>query len=505
MLLTVGIGLYATRLVFSTLTESDVGTLATLTAAVSFGLILFEGISAAAERTLAFEFGRGDPARTARAFSTLVAVFGVAALIVLIAVFALGRFIPDWCSVPAARYDAAVTSALLIGAMIATQVLSAPFRSMFIARQSMGVLTISDVVDSVGKLLAIIGVSHLPGDKLVNLCALSFAAQAASGAVTVIACNVLFPAGRFKPSLICKATLRELASFTSWSIVGNVSYRLRMAGPPLALSATSANPAYLIATTIASYQLSIAGALNRAVGPAIVAAWGRGDRARVLDLVCAFNRYATLIALFYIIPIALETPTLLAIWLKTGTIPAFAPEFVRLVMFQMGLSWIYMGYHHAAIAHGSIAKYMLIAVGMEVLTLALAWGTLLIPGVAPWSMSVTITAMTLLTITIYVRHISKLIDTPFSRWITGTWLPVLAVAIPSTGLAYLTRFVMPEGFLRLCLTTAVYMFSAALLAWLFAMTLAEKTLARSLLGGLARKLRLIPKRSAPPTEPTAQS
>ncbi|MGQ0628208.1 MAG: hypothetical protein ACT4PL_08950, partial [Phycisphaerales bacterium] len=394
----------------------------------------------------------------------------------------LASWVPGWYQIPADRAAVAEACVPYLAGMIAAQILSAPFRVMFTAHQTMGVLTIADLADSIGKLLAIVLAARYAGPDrgaLELLSMLTCLAQCVSSGIVVALCLALYPDGRPSPRRFSLAALRELTHFTTWSVVGNISYRLRMSGPPLLLArafttGSPVNTAYGLGVTVAGYQLNLSGAINRAAAPAVISAWGRGDKARVAELVQLVNKYSTLLALFYLVPLEIEMPTVLRLWLPPEKIPEFAVPFVRLVMIQMALSWLYMGYHHAISAHGRIARYMVIAVSMEVLSLIAAWGTLRLPGVPPWAMSITLSGMTLITCSIYVLHISRLLGLPFRDWITRTWLPVGCVLTVATGVAFIPSLVLPEGLVRVIVTTIAYAAAAFPCIWFVAMGREER-------------------------------
>jgi hypothetical protein len=84
MILTVGLGLLATRWAFQTLGPVEFGIFAALVNTVGVLLVISDGLSEAVERFLAFEIGRGDHARQREFFGTASAVMIAAAVLALV-------------------------------------------------------------------------------------------------------------------------------------------------------------------------------------------------------------------------------------------------------------------------------------------------------------------------------------------------------------------------------------------------------------------------------------
>ncbi len=480
MLATVGIGLYATRLAAHTLGPAEFGLWANLSAVAAILYVFSDGLSEAAVRFLAFELGKPDHGRLRAVFSTTAALFLAMALLAALVGLPLGlAAVAAIKDLPESRAHPAFIAWLGIMGAVAVSVAAMPFRALFTARQQIAVLTIADTLDSLLKLTAIIVAAALPADRfdrLLWLCALTLLGTLLTSA-SVVALSLRASSDARPRRAACSWPLvREIAAFSFWSIVGNLSYRVRLAGPPLILGAhfgPLVNAAYAYAAQIAGYQITVASAVSRATQPALVSATGAADRPRVLHLISLVNKYSVLIALFYLVPIVLETPTVLRLWLGPRADSA-DPLFVRLVMLSMGIPWVYMGYHLAVSATGKIARYMTIAVIGEAVALAASFVAVRFLAAPPWAVcAASATTVALFTL-IYVLHISRILGTPLSLWLRGTWLPVLAVALPAVACASAIHLTLPEGWVRLLGVATAYALAALPLIWFIAMAPDER-------------------------------
>lgn len=396
-------------------------------------------------------------------------------------------------------------------------VAAVPFRSLFVAHQSVAWLTIVDTVEAVLRLGAVAGaiaMARTGGDGLVWICGLTAVAQGGAALAAVLLCVWAFPESRAGVRGCSRAALRELAGFTGWSALGVVSYRLRMSGMPMLLMrgfGSGVMGPFGLAATLAGYQTNLSSAIGRAAQPAMARAAGGGagggspngdspprhrdteetrmqegdktgtDRERgvVVRLIPAVNRLATLAAAFCLVPLCLETVEVLRLWLGTGpdggpACGAETPMFVRLMLVLAALPWMYMGYHAAIMADGRIRGYMTSAVVFEVVGLMvsawLVWGM-----EAPaWSVPAVSVCTAMCAMTFWVWWIGRLLGLPMVAWWKGTWVPVVMVVGLGVGAALLPRLLMEEGLWRLVAVSASYCAVALPATWWIGMTAEER-------------------------------
>lgn len=511
MVVTVGLGILATRWALHTLGKVDFGIWAGLTATVGVLLVISDGVGEAVERFLAFEIGRGDPKRQREFFGTALTVMLIAGAVVLVLGLPLGQLVISTTlgsdeAIPATRLSGAggapvwwAFTTILAG--LCLQIVGTPFRSMFRAHQSMALLTVIDTLDSVLKLLAVVVAMRAPAgaDPLLYLCVAALAGQVATTLAVAALCLRTYPDSRAGVRHFSRPALHELGRFTGWSMLGTVSYRLRMSGTQMLLLTfgSAITGAYAIALQVAGYQLNISAALGKAVQPAIVQASGRGDLLAVRRLIPSLNKLATLLAMFYLVPLIIETEAVLNLWLNRPgreshePMEAETPTFVRLVLLIMGLPWLYSGYHAAMMADGRIKHYMISAVLMEAAGLGIAIAAVVWFGAPATAVPMVTLGTAIMAMCYWVIHISGVLKIPLAEWLTKTWLPVLLVGVPAVAAAMIPRMLMAESFVRVLAVTAVYGVSAVPLVWVFGLNGGERPHIERVLRAGAAKLGLV--------------
>jgi peptidoglycan biosynthesis protein MviN/MurJ (putative lipid II flippase) len=256
--------------------------------------------------------------------------------------------------------------------------------------------------------------------------------------------------------------------------------------------------AYAIASQVAGYQLNLSSAIGKAAQPAVTQATGRGDRDAVRRLIPSINKFAALLALFYLVPLIIETEAALNLWLSrrdAGAAP-FPPEtatFVRLTLLVMGLPWVYSGYHAAIFADGRIRGYMISAVVIEAIGMAGAVTAVFAFGAPAWAVPAFALGTAAFAMVFWVLHISRVLEIPRRDWLIHTWGPLLLAAAPAALVALGVSWILPAAtgpFFRLAGVTTGYAIVAIPFIWLVAVGPNEKPHLKRLIAAAGAKLRV---------------
>lgn len=479
MLVTVGIGLLGTRLLLGSLGKVDAGLFMGFVATAGMFFVLGDGLQAASDRALAYQIGKGDRRQLAVTFKTALVLFVVAAVGTLVlgagAAFVVVGQTND---LPPERAGAAVVAFVGAAATVALASMGSPFRSMLTAHQSIVTLTALDVLDAGLKFGAIALTFVLPTDRLATLALLTAGAQTATTGLAAAGCLRAYPEARPGGGGFSKGVSGELLRFAFWSIIGNLSPRLRSAGPSMLLlsfygAKDPVNAALGAANQVAAYQQNFASAIARASQAAVVTAEGRGDGSRVADLINLVNKYSMLLTMVYLVPIVIEAPALLRLWLGESA-PPFAVEFVRLGLLTAAVPWAYMGLHLAVLAKGRIGVYMLMAVAWDVVAVGVSWGLLKWSSAPPWGVSAVALSCVVVNVVCLVAYGSRLVGIGFFTWVTRTWWPLVLALVPGAAAAWGVHAALPEGVWRVLAVGVAYVGVSAPFTWFLSMARSER-------------------------------
>jgi len=459
MAVTVGMGLLATRLALQALGVTDFGAWGAVLAVVMFIGVIPDGLLQAADRYLGVAIGRGERGPLRALFSTMVAIFCVAAPIAVLVGLPLGRLaVGGIKDLDPARVSSIVLAFDLGLLMLGFSIAMTPFRAMFGAQQALLWPVITELIDGTLKLAAAAFCAQVAQEPIVGLAALTLAAQTTSTGIAVVMCLVIYPESRPKLGLAKRHLVRELTRFSVWSLVGNLSYRIQVGGPPLLISSAfgaAANAPFNAAAQLANYMLNVSNAVVRAVQPAMANAEGRQDRAAIAKLAISASKFCTLLPLTLLVPLVIEADVVTRVWLGSHSPPDVA-LFVRLVAVGFCIGCIYVGHHLAMMAHGSIGRYMTGALLFQAGGLCVSAGLVFLFHVPSWAVPAMSCLTTFCAVNWYVWHICKTVGLRYADWWSGVWYRVALVAVPA-GLAGLgARLLLPEGLGRAIAVGGVY-------------------------------------------------
>lgn len=370
------LALFTTRLVVQELGQVDYGLFSLVGVTVGFSAILSDGLQAAGQQHLAHELGSSGEATIARTYNTLWGIYtGVSLLFVLLG-FALALPLAHGLNVPEDRVTAVAWTVVLSGITLAFTTGRGPHLSLLAAYQQQYVIAIIESISSVVRLGAAIALSFLPGDKLINWGLLLLAAALLAYAMMVVSVRRI-PVARFNPRLFDRSRVKELTSFGVWSILGSMTWKLRlMVGQVILLQhfTPQTNGSLALSRQISTYQTTLAQPINKVFSPAITYHHG-GERAGMVQkLVSASMRYDILIAALVAIPLIVDPYPLFELWLGTETAAGF-PEITGLTRFlaiSVLVSVVGRSAYSTVAATGKIRNIVLMRVALSVATLIAA-------------------------------------------------------------------------------------------------------------------------------------
>lgn len=467
MVLTVGLGLVTTRIVYSQLGETDFGLQSVVGAGGSLLLIFSDALVGSAQRHLAFQLGRQDEDRLRVVFNSSLMVFGLTGLLMALVGLLGGPSLLRSLSIPADRmHPAAIALTLTVGVLALTCV-TTPFRAAFTAHQSIIVATVLDLLASLLFLGGALLLMLLPGDRLIVHSVLVSAATIFLMGVTVAACIRSYPVLWPSLSHASRAEAAQMIGFASWGFFGSACWRLFMQGATIALNVffgPVANAGYAVAMQVSGYQMSLAAPVPKATESAIVTLEAKHDRDAVRKLTLLCSKYQSLITLFFLVPFVFEAGPVLSLWLKTP--PHHAVELVRWVLLAGWATTLTTGHQQSTLAHGTgLAKYTLLLSVTNLVALGVAVAMFMTGRVGPAALPATTAILTVLTAPLRAWFAGTLIDLSLLSWAREVVLPNLVVGVAAAAIAAIPHYTMPPNLARIVVVTVAFAVPAAALIW----------------------------------------
>lgn len=466
MLVSVGLGLLATRYLFERLGESDFGVLAALGASTTLLTVLSSAIVTSSQRHFAVAIGRGDATALRSYFSNAVVGFAAVGAVLVLCGVCAAPWVVRIFTLPVERVTAAISalrwSMLLVGALVA----SAPFYSLMIAHQRIGALAAIDLMQAALRLAAAAAIGCVPGDRLVFAAAGITSASIIAAVVAIAFCG--FELGYFAPVLRC-VNLREmleLVRFAGWTSLSQITWAIQLQAAALAiamwhgprLASTNA-----IAQQIAAYLSSLAYSIAYVARPAITTSDAAGKSAESNDLMFVTTKATWFLSAAFAVPVVLESRQLLAMWI--GDIPPQCLLFVAFLLCGRTLYNATYNFDSGLIARGEIRAYMsaVAATYGAAIVVACCLFQLGAPAVA-LLIALTV-AGGLHTCLLQPMSLARRLGISWRTWCRKSLVPGMAVLVASLVAGGAVRLLVADGALRIALICCATWSSAATVMW----------------------------------------
>ena len=334
MFILIGVQLYTVPIVLSALGVEDYGIYSVVGGFVAMFTFINSSLVSGIQRFMAYAIGQNNQDELKEAFDTSIFIFVTLAL----ALFLLIEFCGIWflnnkMNIPQNKIiDANYVFQFSVLSLVVT-LLATPFNAAVIAHEKMSVFAYASILESVYKLLVAFVLTTLVSDKLIIYALLIFVSSLIFSTYYCLYCKRCFYEARNLKLHYNKKLLGSIGTYAGWNIIGASAIILRNHGLNVLLSMFF-NPLINAAHTIAS---NINGLFNQfvinvymATRPQMVKLYACGDAEGMWKLTFKSSKYAFFLMSIISVPIVIEMPLLLTVWLKE--VPEYTIIFSRLII-----------------------------------------------------------------------------------------------------------------------------------------------------------------------------
>jgi O-antigen/teichoic acid export membrane protein len=468
------VGFYTVRVVLNTLGVVDYGIYNVVAGVVTMFSFLSGSMASASQRYFSFEIGRGDFEQLKKTFAISLLIYGLIALAALVVLESAGLwFIHDKLVIPAGRFEAAqwVYQASVVSFLFT--ILITPYMSVIIAHEDMNLYAYVSIVDAVIKLLIVFILNFIAWDKLKLYGILMCAASVVTSAIYFTICSLKYRecVPRFYWN---RALFKEITSYTGWNLFGAsvgvfkvqiVNIALNQFFNPVVIAARG------IAASATSAANSFAQSFSTAMRPQIIKTYATGRKDEMLRIVFNGAKGTYFLMYFFTLPLLLETPILLDLWLKNP--PEHASLFTRLSLIDVLVESASYTIMAAAQATGRIKLYQSVVGGILLLNFPVSWIALSM-GAPAYSVMVVAIGMAVLASIARQWILKRLIDYSITRFFAKVVVPIAIVSLLSAIVPLLLKHVIGYGFPRLCAVAVASVISVGACVFSFGIDTSER-------------------------------
>ena len=328
------VSLYTSRIVLATLGAEDYGIYHVVGGVVVILSFLNNAMAGATQRFLNFEMGRGNDDGLKRVFSSALVIHAIVAVVILFLAETVGLwFLNTYMNIAPERMYAAQWVYQFSVAAFLVGVLSVPYNACIIAHEKMSAFAYISILEAILKLVVVYLIQVLLFDKLIMFAFLIFCIGVLLRVIYGLYCSHHFEECHFRRDKVDKTLARQLLSFSSWTVVGNLGFILHTQGIAICVNmffSAVVNAAQGISNTVNHAVSGFVSNFQTALNPQIVKSYAAGKIEEMHTLMFRGCRFSFYLISFFAIPLIIEAPAIIGFWLKD--VPEYTIIFVRLVL-----------------------------------------------------------------------------------------------------------------------------------------------------------------------------
>ncbi len=459
------IGLYTSRVILDKLGEVDFGIYNVVGGFVTMFSIISGAMTSATQRFLSFEIGKKDKGNVKGIFSTMVYIHIFLAFIVL----SLGETVGVWfinnkMNFPAERYTAANWVFQFSLFTFILNVVNVPYNGAIIAYEKMSAFAYFSIFDAIMKLLICYIIVMTAIDKLIMYALLMALIQVLVVVMYFVYCRKKFSQCKLEKSFN-RSYGKEVFSFVSWNLIGSVAMIAKEQGVNVVLNmffGPAVNAARGIAYNVLSKVNGFVTSFQTAMNPQIIKNYASGDREAMFKLVFRGAKLSYLLLLILSLPVIIEAPLILNVWLKA--VPDYTVIFLRLVLFTSMLSVLSNPLIITTHASGRIKEYQIVVGGISLLTLPLVYIAFMF-NAAPYYAMIIVFVVEFLCHIARIYMLTRIMDFPMWEFLKDVTFRLFIVTLLALSMAYTCHNLIDVVSVRFIMDCIVSMLSAVVIGY----------------------------------------
>lgn len=455
MAITILVSLYTLRILLASLGAADYGIFTIVGGAIMMLGFLNSTMANATQRFMSYAEGEGNLEKKLKIFNVSMVLHLViavlTALLLLIFFFPLFGGIlniqPD--RIPAAKI---VYYSLVFSTMLT--IVNVPYDAVMNAHENMLYYSVIGIFESFLKLAVAFFCVYTTSDKLITYGFLMAMVPLITLTIMKVYCHKHYEECVIAPRKYWDLKLiKQIATFSGWNFLTAVSSLFTYQGLGLVLNhfyGTVLNAAHGIAQQVNSQLSQFSLNMMKALNPVIVKFAGAGNLEMMNKATIAGCKFSTFIMLIFAIPLMLEMPYVLKIWLVTP--PQWTVLFCDLQIIVGIICQMASGASTAVYAKGNIKWYAIYKSVMNALPLILTFACFKMGGAPYWLYIPMIVVWGIGGDIVIVKYANQYCNLSVQNYIYSVVFPVIKVVAAMLVLGFIVQYSFTESFLRLVLT-----------------------------------------------------
>lgn len=470
------------------------GVIGSLTVILSF----WDGVlSASIGRFFSFSLGNTEDVNSKESledcrkwFGTAIFLYAVLAFVLIFIGYPLGCWaIREWLDVPRERMADCIKIFRFTCMNIVFAMALMPFNLMFYAKQKIAEASAYSIASLVVVFFGIWYMTAHTGDWFVGYAFFSNSASVIVSIVIAIRARCLFPECReFVSHIWSRERVVAILRVAFWRAFDIIAYVSRVHGVAVLVNKLFGpvfNASFTVANTVLTHNISLSESFGTAFTPAIINQEGAGHHGEMTQLMFLHCKLSALAYSLLAIPLLLELPYVLELWLVNP--PAFVAPVCSWLLVMYFFDSMISGFGAAVTAVNRLGRFYGFIGIVNILSIVIMYMAVKFFGGTFISMFVVMAAVRASASLVCVKLADDVTNFGCRKWFFGIMLPMVMTVIISGGLAWSVRLLIETCLLRLCATTGISMVSFFACAWAVVLSEEEKTGIRKITNSFMQK------------------
>ena len=487
MALLMCINLYTSRIVLEALGVEDFGIYNVVGGIVIMLGFINDSMSVSTRRFLSYELGTGNMKRLHEVFVTSMNIHLIISLVIVILSETIGLwFVLEKMIIPPERITAALWCYQVSVFTAVIDILSYPYISAIVAHEKMKSFAFIAILDAILKLLLVYLLLFFNYDRLIFYALLYAGEKVLIRMVYNIYCVKTFEECKYK-WLFKKDLFKEMAIFAGWNMWGNLAYVCYTQGLNMMLNVffgSVVNAARGVAVQVQGTVGNFANNFQMAINPQITKTYASGKLKDTHQLIYRGSRFTFCLMLILCLPLIVETPMILSIWLKE--VPEGSVVFLRLLLVIVLVQKCTSPLATAVSSTGQIKRYETMVNGLMLFILPIGYLVLKFGG-APWTVFVVYLIIAILSFVVNLYIALPMMELRLIDYVRYAIKPCAVVMVLSMVVPTIMHLLVIPGMVISCLNIVFTVIATTTICFMFGLDAEERSVFTSKITKITRK------------------
>lgn len=490
IIVSIVISLWTVPIILGSLGAEDYGIYNLVAGIIAMLSFLNISMIVSTQRYMSVSLGKEDKSILSNVFNASIVIHFLLGLVIVCMLEVCSLFVfDDFLNINPERIGA---SKLLFQFLIANMfviVMSVPFDAAINAHEDMMFFSIVSIFEYVLRFLLAFSLTYISVDKLPFY---GFGILCIS--ILVIAIKFIFRYYRYSNlrirlrNKIDFSLMKSMLKFTGYNVVSSFSLVASRQGLAIFYNlffGTIANTAYGIANQINGALSYFSTTLPNAMNPQLMQSEGANDREKVISMSLISSKFSTIILACFVIPLILEMPYVLQLWLKE--VPLYTVELCRFILILSIFYQLSTGLMSSVQAVGKIRNYQLSVSALYLIILPITYVVLIYYKDIRIPLVVSI-IMEIITLLVRITFANKLVGIKWKDFVGGIVVPLMVCILLSFIAPYFVVKSFEPSIGRVVLTTVTFLAIFFSLLWFFVLNNSDKNFVKNILSIAKNKI-----------------